>query len=197
MRVELPRIGPGEFAAQLEVDSSADRWYRLVLPVDSEPAVVATRIAQEISSVLEQPAVCIDASGGPTELVQCTRQAVLHPMVVFGVDRYTDADWHHVDLLRSQLVGGRTKVLLSGPGVIGQMENFAPNLTSFIGGATWQLDFGADSLSPEEREIRLAALRRAWQQSDDEIVALAIRKALPPEPDFAEWLVLLGRGELL
>ena len=43
----------------------------------------------------------------------------------------------------------------------------------------------------------LQALWTAWQQTDAEVIALAEQNRLPPEPDYAEWLVLLGKGELL
>jgi inactivated superfamily I helicase len=203
VNLDLPRIGPGEFAGQLTLDRSGDdasvieRWYRLVLPKGYDPAEQAARLLQEIETVRGTTGVSANAAAGPTALVRVVRAAGNKPIVLFGVDRYSQADWRHVDLLRSQLLGSGTKVLLSGPEVIARMENWAPNLASLVGGSSWQLDPDADSLSPQECEARLQALRHAWHQTDAEVVAMAENKQLPPEPDYAEWLVLLGRGELL
>lgn len=194
---EIPRMGPGEFAAQLEAGGSAELWYRLVLPSGCVPEQVAERLTEEVGVVLGQTVGCFDAASGPRDLVNYIRQAGTRPVILFGVELYTEADWRHLDLLRSQTVGGGAKIVLLSSAAIANMENWAPNLTSFIGGATWQLDPGADYLSADERETRLQALRDAWKQSDDEVVGLAEQGKLPPEPDFAEWLVLLGRGELL
>lgn len=194
---ELPRIGPGEFAAQLEAGGSAELWYRLVLPSGSEPAQVAERLAEEMHVVLGQTVACFDAATGPSDLVKHLRQAGNRPVLLFGLEGYAEADWRHMDLLRSQMVGGSAKVLIVSPAVVAKMENWAPNLTSFMGGAMWQLDPSADYLSADEREGRLQALRVARQRSDEDVIALAERGELPPDPDFAEWLVLLGRGELL
>jgi hypothetical protein len=202
VNLDLPRIGPGEFAGQLTLDGSGDdasvieRWYRLVLPHGYDPAEQAARLLQEIEAVRGTTGVSANAAAGPTALVRAVRAAGDKPIVLFGIDRYSQADWRHVDLLRSQLLGGGTKALLSSPAVIARMENWAPNLTSLVS-STWQLDPEADSLSPQECEARLQALRLAWHQTDAQVVAMAENKQLPPEPDYAEWLVLLGRGELL
>ncbi len=195
--IELVRIGLGEFAAQLELDGGADRWYRLVLPAAADQVKVAAQLAMEIESVLGSSCERIDAQAGPGELVRLLRAAGENSAVILGVDSYSAANWQHVDLLRSQLVGGGTKVLLTALSVVAKMENYAPNLTSFLGGATWQVDLDADYLSEDARQARLAALRQALGYTDDQVIALAQQRKLPLEPDFAEWLVLLGRGELL
>jgi hypothetical protein len=52
-------------------------------------------------------------------------------------------------------------------------------------------------LSPGEIEQRLAALR-AWASCGDaEVIQLAETGQLPRDPEYAEWLTLLGRGDLL
>lgn len=196
-QIKLGRIGLGEFAAMLELDGGADRWYRLLLPTSANHAMVAEHLALEIASALGSTCQCTDAGAGPAELVRLVRAAGENPVAIYGVDEYSDADWQHVDLLRSQLVGGSTKVLLARPSVIAKMESHAPHLTSFFGGATWQIDLGADYLSKEEQQERLLALRHALGYSDDEVIALAQAHRLPSEPEFAEWLVLLDRGDLL
>lgn len=209
--MDFPRMGAGEFAAQLSqdhmvqdsvggedgADGLVERWYRLVLPAGYDASEQAARLKVEIEAVLERPCVVVDGEKGPLALRDAVRAAGASPMVILGVDRYTQKDWRHVDLLRSQLSGGGTKVLLCGLAVLSHMEKWAANLTSFVGGATWQLDPQADELTDAEREARLQALRTAWQQTDPEVIALAEQKRLPPEPDYAEWLVLLGKGELL
>jgi hypothetical protein len=44
---------------------------------------------------------------------------------------------------------------------------------------------------------RLAALRAWASKTDGEVVAAARDGTLPLDPEYAEWLVLLGHGELL
>ena len=195
--IELERTGLGEFAAQLELENGADRWYRLIVPESTDQAMVAEQLALEIDGVLGSTCQRIDASAGPAQLVRMVRDAGDSPVAIYGVDAYSDADWQHVDLLRSQLVGGGPKILLARLSVLAKMENHAPNLTSFLGGATWQVDLGADYLTEAEQQARLASLRTALGYSDGDVIAMAQEHKLPSEPEFAEWLVLLGRGDLL
>lgn len=78
-----------------------------------------------------------------------------------------------------------------------RMFRAAPNLTSWIGAATWSFDDTIPTLSAEEREQRLEALR-AWSSlTDTEVIEQAERGELPGDPEYAEWLVLLDRGDLI
>lgn len=46
-------------------------------------------------------------------------------------------------------------------------------------------------------EARLVALRNHYGMSDDELLTRVADEELPVEPEHAEWLVLLGRSDLL
>ena len=71
----------------------------------------------------------------------------------------------------------------------------APNFASFLRGGIVHL--AANIGTPDFRTGRLEELRTAWQLTDGEVVARAEAGALAPEPDFAVWLVLLNRSDLL
>lgn len=193
----INQIGQGVFVAQLAAAGDANAWYRLALPGGTDPATSADRLRDEMQLVLDREVVIIDGTDGPHVLAQAVHNAATHPLIAFGVDRYTEADWRNLDLLRSHLGRGRAKVLLCDTSVLGPMENWAPHFTSFIAGATWLLDSKSEMLSDEEREGRLRDLREAYQHSDVEVIAMAEAGKLPQDPDYAEWLVLLGKGQLL
>ena len=73
----------------------------------------------------------------------------------------------------------------------------APNLASWIGGSVWSIDLASDALDEEERRSRLATLREWSGLSDSEVVQMAQEGNLPAEPEYVEWLVLLGREDLV
>jgi hypothetical protein len=52
-------------------------------------------------------------------------------------------------------------------------------------------------MTSTERQERLADLESHFQISGSEVIAQAEAGTLPPEPHFVEWLVLLGRGDLV
>jgi len=101
-----------------------------------------------------------------------------------------------VDLNRTRLQRSSTTVLVLDPTSIERLENTAPNFASWIGGNIWHLE-QAQPLDGALAEQRLVALRR-WSGLDDlEVIRRAEAGALSPDPEYAEWLTLLGRGDLL
>ena len=57
--------------------------------------------------------------------------------------------------------------------------------------------FESHEMSPEDVEKRLVAMREHYGFSDEEVVASAIAGTIPPDPDYCEWLVLIGRSDLI
>jgi hypothetical protein len=52
-------------------------------------------------------------------------------------------------------------------------------------------------MTQEERRVRLDAFSQHFALTDEEVVARAKRKSLPPDPEFVEWLILLDRADLV
>jgi hypothetical protein len=52
-------------------------------------------------------------------------------------------------------------------------------------------------MTEEERQRRLADLAAHYKLDNEQVIRLAEARTLPPDPEFVEWLVLLGRGDLL
>ncbi len=102
---------------------------------------------------------------------------------------------HALDYGRGQLVGRPRGVILTSEAGVRVLAADAPNFWSWVGPRVWhnldplagQLDTGA----------RLASLRQGTGLSDAEVLRRAEAGSLTPDPVFAEWLVLLGKGELL
>jgi len=113
--------------------------------------------------------------------------------IITGIHAFTDSDWHRVDLNRTRLQRTGTTVLVLDPTSIEHLENKAPNLASWIGGNIWHLE-QARPLDGALVEQRLGALRRWSKLEDPEIIRRAEAGNLPPDPEYAEWLTLLGRG---
>lgn len=99
-----------------------------------------------------------------------------------------------LDYGRGRLVGGpRGVILTSEVGVIALAAE-APNFWSWVGPRVWNLDPLAGQL---DREARLASLREGTGLSDAEMLLRVEAGALKLDPVIAEWLVLLGKGDLL
>jgi hypothetical protein len=80
---------------------------------------------------------------------------------------------------------------------IANLANFAPNIRSLIGGSIFVVGPDGGIMTETERQQRLKELSEHFGFSGDEAVRKAEARELPHEPEFVEWLVLLGRGDLL
>jgi hypothetical protein len=131
------------------------------------------------------------------DLIEKFRSAAVGILIVSGLDHFRPQDWQRVDHLRSRLTRDEAVILVVGDKTAKNIVNLAPNLASWIAGSSWPLDIHAEELSAEEIETRLTALREWANLTDAEVIQQAEHGCLPSEPEFAEWLVLLDRGDLL
>ncbi len=54
-----------------------------------------------------------------------------------------------------------------------------------------------EALNEAERVARVQELEKHYHLSSDSVIESAKVGTLPPSPHFVEWLVLLGRGDLV
>ena len=95
---------------------------------------------------------------------------------------------------RARLAGRPRGVILTSEAGLQALAAEAPNLWSWVGPRVWHIDPLAGQL---DAEARLSSLRQGTGLTDEEVLRRAEAGTLTPDPVFAEWLVLLGKGELL
>ena len=190
-------IGAGELAFRVTANPGPGVWFSLLVP-EAEIAYAAKCLADEIESAGDTAVSQLESSSSDArDLADRVKRAGTAILVVSGLERLSDAEWRHLDLLRSRFQRDQAVVLVLGKRAFEALMRGAPNLASWLGGSTWQWDANATALSDEEKEKRLQAIREWTSMSDAEVLVLAEHHRLPAEPEYAEWLVLLGRGELL
>jgi hypothetical protein len=99
-----------------------------------------------------------------------------------------------LDYGRTRLVGGPRGVILTSEAGLRELAAEAPNFWSWVSSRVWIVEPLAGQL---DSEARLSSLRHGTGLSDAEVLQRAEAGTLAPDPVFAEWLVLLGRGDLL
>lgn len=118
--------------------------------------------------------------------------------LLWGFDNWADSQWQQLDYLRSSLdYEKRCGLLIVSQESVAKMVTHAPNFSSWIDGKIFNLVLGAEILTPEECESRLVALREWTGLSDNEVIKKAEIHQLPYDPEYGEWLILLGRGDLI
>jgi hypothetical protein len=187
-------IGTGELAHLVGVQEAPARWLCLLAvegEVDDAAAALTGALARA-GKVQVQRIVAPQRVSAFAALVQETKGT----LVVHGLDGYSAESFRHLDGLRSVLHRLDPVVLVLTRKATEQINRYAPNLASWIY-RYWTLDKTAGILTNEEKEARLDVLRGKFDMTDLQVISASEAGTLRNDPEFAEWLVLLDRGELL
>ena len=190
-----PRPGH-EIARRLEL-RGGHAWAVVLKPPDAAaPALDA--LEDELDVYLGGPVRTMDAS--EFSIADLREQLQTPPddtVVLTGLEDLNEQRWTALDINRDGMARQGALVLwLSPEGILGLCRH-APNLRSFIGGSIFHLGPDGGIMSDDERQRRLVELVDHYKLSSPQVIEMAEARKLPPEPEFAEWLVLLGRGDLL
>ena len=118
-------------------------------------------------------------------------------VLLCDLDEWSDENWAALDIQRSALERRGAMVLMLSPASLVRLSNVAPNIRSYIGGSIFQLASGGGMLTGSERDLRIRALEGYYGLTSQQVVEKAEQHILPLDPSFVEWLVLLGRGDLV
>jgi hypothetical protein len=142
-----------------------------------------------------------------TDLIRVTRaDSLIHitrksqrasgtPSITWGYERFNAKEWSRLDLARSALATDHPVAMIMSTDAFGMMQAEAPNLANWTSGA-WE-GAGILPLTEKERATRLTRLRQRYKKSDAEVISLARADHGSIEADFVEWLILLGKDDVL
>jgi hypothetical protein len=139
---------------------------------------------------------CLSAEDGAnilTDKIQNTEDY----LILWNFEKWDKNNWYQLDCMRSSLIKKRGVVLILSPESAKTMFSYAPNIVSWLGSRVYSFLKDTELLSAEEIQERLATLREWSGLTDSQVIEMAEARTLPPEPEFAEWLVLLERGDLI
>jgi hypothetical protein len=187
-------IGAGELALRL-LASRGTRAYFIYLVGPGAAVVASAETELELRALDNRLTIGLLAPPSAEQLLRGWSSRKEDVLLV-GAEPYVADDWRLLDRRRSDLAREGATVLMTGPSSFEALMRVAPNLASWLGGNVFARET-EDSSDAEWREQRLVALR-AWSgKGDREVIAAATAGALPRDPEYAEWLVLLGRENLL
>jgi len=172
-------------------------WFILIRPHGQDDAAIGA-FAEELSAFLGAKPRILDVTGLLIDDLRGKLQSPAHdPVILLGFDERSADFWSSIDVNRSGLErSGGVIFWLSAKGA-SDLCTHAPNLRSFIGGSIFVVGTGGGEMSDQERMKRLEELAAFFGMENDQIIHKAEARQLPPEPEFVEWLVLLGRGDLV
>lgn len=187
-----------DIARRLEIRGTDARSWIVLLEPPDEPENALKNLQSDLSAILQQPTRVFNLSD--TLFAQLSEE--LHKpeddivILVAGTD-LDAARWSSLDLTRSALERSGPIVFWLSSVCMPSLSEHAPNIRSFVGGSIFLAGPDGGLMTEEDRQARLQQLSERYQLSDDQVLARAESGTLSSEPHFIEWLVLLGRGDLV
>lgn len=195
--IEPRRMGISEFAYAVSARPGLGDWSALAVPAGLLPAAVAEDLVEQLRIFSEVPVHLVAVPNDAEAIARLFETTAVGDLVLKETASLSEETLRALDFVRSRLDREGAVVIVLKLDTLRRLMRVAPNLASFIESFVAMLAPDAEQLTPVERESRLAALRAWAGLTDAVVVALASRGKLPHDPEYAEWLVLLGHGGLI
>jgi hypothetical protein len=192
----LPLKSTDELLQRIGAQPDGNVWTVLVVD-NSDIKILIEELSETIGIFSECEVKVISARNGALNLVSQIEESSEDYILVWFSEAWNSEDWYILDSARSQLTKKRGGILILPSTSAKMMLNSAPNFCSWVGSRIYALARDSEFLNEQECEIRLSTLREWSGLSDAEVIASAESHQLPPTPEYGEWLVLLGRGDLI
>lgn len=172
-------------------------WAVLVVKFEDMASIVAD-LKDTLEIFIESEIAVISGEQGARELIEKVKRAKQDYIILWQLETWETRDWKSFDAFRSNLdkgdIGGL--ILLTEESTHIFLRT-APNWSSWLGAKVFYFEKDAEILNDDEVNLRLNALQEWANKSNDEVIKLAENQRLPHDPEYAEWLILLNRGDLL
>jgi hypothetical protein len=192
--IGVGELAPGEFALRLNTLRGTAVYAAYLAALGKIEAAIA-ELQEELQAFDESAAI---SQCSPIDAAALIAALAVDPteILLINAKTFSAPDWAVLDRRRSSIAHRGVLVFVTTPTRFDELMRQAPNLASWLGGQVFAYPDDEPG-SAAHREQRLAALRAWASRTDAEIVEAARRGTLPSDPEYAEWLVLLGHGELL
>ena len=172
-------------------------WFALI-PSGQPGENSIADVRDELEVALNATVRVVTAGTAPVhKLVSTITERSDDIVLICDLDGWGDNDWAAFDIQRSALERrGAMMFVLSAASLL-RLSNIAPNIRSYIGGSIFQLASAGGILTNPERDSRIKDLESHYGISSQDVIEKAEQHALALDPNFVEWLVLLGRGDLV
>jgi hypothetical protein len=192
--VAIGSMSAGELALRL-CTLRGTAAYAAYLATSDDIELALVELEEELRALDPDAKIARMSPRGGEQLVSDLTGAAAEIILVDGRS-FSMRDWALIDRRRASIAHRGLLVFATTPESFNELMRIAPNLASWLGGQVFAYPRDEAAIAAH-RERRLASLRAWASRTDLEILDAARAGTLPPDPEYAEWLVLLGHGELL
>jgi hypothetical protein len=118
-------------------------------------------------------------------------------VILLGFEGRSKEFWAALDINRSALERAGALFFWLSSSALSDLCRYAPNIKSYIGTAIFPFVGTKGALSTDARKERLGELAEKFKMTDSQLIEKAERRKIEQEPEFVEWLLLLGRADLV
>jgi hypothetical protein len=188
---------PFQIAQRVELRGAKQYlWIVLVSPPPIED-IDSGLITAELAEVTLVPVRTISQ----TQFLFDTLRDALHTpdddIVVVLIGEWSEDDWRRFDINRSALERTGAILLWITTAQLVGFATAAPNIRSFVGVSIFYIGADGGAMSEPVRARRVRELEEHYQMKSEEMLLAAQRGEFFREPQALEWLILLGRGDLI
>jgi hypothetical protein len=187
-----------EIAERLRIrGDNSFSWVALLTPlIDSELELDSLRA--DLSALLGKNTRTIELENATFEFLRESLRAPADDVVILTASTDLSPEkWSTIDLMRSALERKGPIIFWLSMAGFACLADFAPNIRSFIGPTVFAVGPDGAALTQDQKNGRLNDLARYYNLTNDAVIRSAEAHALPLNAHFVEWLVLLGRGDLV
>jgi hypothetical protein len=189
-------IALSEFSLRVAARPANGDWFVLVTPAGQLQDTLET-LSVDIEAFTGSAPKVVDRIDNAREFFAAVRGSQEKVTIIAGFESFSAAEWQLIDQSRSGLEGAHAVVLIATRRQLDLIVQDAPNLASWLTGGIWRLGDDIEQMSTAEVQERLASLRRATGLTDENVIERATEGKLEHDAQFTEWLLLLGRGDLI
>lgn len=194
--MNIKSISIDEFLQRVGSQPNGNIWSVLVTS-NLDNSELAEELEETLSIFTECKVGIISADNVIDNVVSEIQQASEDYLIIWNFENWDNHSWRKFDQMRSRLIKQRGVVLILSETTVSKMFTDVPNIVSWIGSRVYELTEDTELLTEEERQERLLALQQWSGYSNHKIIELAESQQLPLDPEYGEWLVLLGREDLI
>ncbi|MDJ0733047.1 MAG: hypothetical protein QNJ47_03010 [Nostocaceae cyanobacterium] len=192
----IQSISIDEFLQRVGSQPNGNIWSVLVT-ANSDNYEVVKELEETLAIFTECEIAIISANNSVNIIVDNIQKSTEDYLIIWNFENWDNHNWREFDQMRSRLLKKFGVVLVLSQESVVKMVTNSPNIFSWIGSRVYAFAQGTELLTEEECKTRLLALQEWSGYSNAEVIELAQSQQLPSDPEYGEWLVLLGREDLI
>ncbi len=192
----IQKISIDEFLQRIGLQPNGNIWSALVVS-----NLGYGELVEELSETLELFTECkvgiLSGLDGASKLVNKIQEATEDYLIIWELENWDNQNWRKFDLMRSSFFRERGVVLVISEKSVQIMFASATNIVNWLGARVYAVEKSGEKLTNNERQTKLLALSEWSGFSNTQIIEMAESHKLPSDPEYGEWLLLLGREDLI